>query len=87
MEAWRQWLLGGRKSYPDEEQKTNLLDSDRPSHGRRFHSSTASRVFRPMSDIYHQLAHSFRFADNSGISITLAFGFGYLYSLLSEEGF
>jgi hypothetical protein len=25
MEAWRQWLLGGRKSYPHEEQKRIYL--------------------------------------------------------------
>jgi hypothetical protein len=51
MEAWRQWLLGGRKSYPDEEQKTNLLDSDRPSHGRPFHALSGKVDFERNRDI------------------------------------
>ncbi len=41
MEAWRQRPLGGRKTLSNEKQ-WNLLDSDRPSHGRRFHSLTSA---------------------------------------------
>jgi ketosteroid isomerase-like protein len=32
MEAWRQWLLGGRKTWSTKPEK-NCIDSDRPSHG------------------------------------------------------
>ena len=41
MEAWRQRLLGGTKKHVYEKTKVRL-DSDRPSHGRRLHSSRRS---------------------------------------------
>ena len=37
MEAWRQWPLGGRQKPCSVKLAKDLLDSDRPSHGRQFH--------------------------------------------------
>jgi hypothetical protein len=55
MAGWRQWRLGRRKTLPN---KTKIrLDSDRPSHGRRFHSLTAKSELEALSvmAIYRQV--------------------------------
>ena len=39
MEAWRQWPTRREKKACPTKREKNLLDSDRPSHGRPFHSS------------------------------------------------
>src|SRR5882757_8479591 len=40
MEAWRQWPTRREEQRCFTQQNKNRLDSDRPSHGRPFHSLT-----------------------------------------------
>src|ERR1700741_4127641 len=43
MEGWRQRRHGGEENLVQRKNKTNPLDSDRPSHGRLFHVLTAGQ--------------------------------------------
>ena len=57
MEAWRQRRLGGEKPCTAKT-KTNPLDSDRPSHGRPFHSSTddeCNQDFSPIGQLNYRV--------------------------------
>jgi hypothetical protein len=44
MEAWRQWPPGGGDEVMTNTNHKNQLDSNRPSHGRRFHSLTVYQM-------------------------------------------
>jgi hypothetical protein len=58
MEAWRQWPLGGRKKLCSIKPAKNRLDSDRPSHGRRFRSERdceCNRDVTPTDEVVYLL--------------------------------
>jgi hypothetical protein len=50
MEAWRQWPLGWGDEVMTNTNHKNQLDSDRPSHGRRFHALSGKVGFWMQSD-------------------------------------